>query len=187
VKAQSVFSPRTLKLVVKLLNSPKVSKNAYNVANSEKYAVHLGISQQAVSKMIRGGRIPSIHGHIDAAAADLALSQEGNSGDGITLAEAQRRKEAALAKLRATWVWNKIRRLHCSLRRGKSKGLHQFNAKKTLLSLPTKLAARVDTTAKAAVKQIAEAEVRACLEELIKAATLPADFDFDAPPENLSQ
>ena len=45
--------------------------------------------------------------------------------------------------------------------------------KKTLLALPTKLAARVDSTAKALVKQIAEADVRACLEGLTKVAVLP--------------
>ena len=71
------------------------------------YAAHLGLSQQAVSKMIKNGRIPAVHGRIDVKAADLALAAASNDSDIRPLAESMARKEQALARLREIEVETK--------------------------------------------------------------------------------
>jgi hypothetical protein len=64
------------------------------------YADYLGISRQAVNKMVRAGRIPSEHGRIDPVAADAALAPADSATGNETLAGALLRKELALAGLR---------------------------------------------------------------------------------------
>ena len=71
------------------------------LATQKAYARHRGITQQAVNKLVKTGRIPSEHGRIDLEAADKALAPDVSTpGEGMTLAEAIRRKESALARLR---------------------------------------------------------------------------------------
>src|ERR1035437_156356 len=64
------------------------------------YADYLGISRQAVNKMVRAGRIPSEHGRIDPVAADAALAPADSATGNVSLAGALLRKELALAGLR---------------------------------------------------------------------------------------
>lgn len=142
------------------------------------YAEHLGISRQAVNRMIHDGRIPHVHGRIDAEAADRALANNSTNGDSMPLAEALRRKEAALAGLRE---------LELATKSGEAVAisdvcnfLAQNNSivRMRLLQMPSKLGPQLPVIEdmRRRIVEIMREEVRECLEELSN--DLPSLVDF---------
>lgn len=135
------------------------------------YAEHLGISRQAVNRMVRDGRIPSKHGRIDPEAADLALTPTKGQTDEVTLAEAIRRKEWALAGLRELELKRKSGEVVDVAYVERCQVQVNSNIRQRLLGLPAKLTPQlVGVTSPAKVKAIIEREVCAILEELQKVA-----------------
>jgi phage terminase Nu1 subunit (DNA packaging protein) len=133
------------------------------------YANHVGLTQQAISKMVRAGRIPSVHGRIDLAAADRALA--GGTVGTVTLAEAQRRKELAIAGLRELELEQKRGEL-CEVAYVERSLVKIYsNIRSHLLNLPVKLAPRLEGLIAVEIRVVLETEVRQALEELVMIAS----------------
>lgn len=149
----------------------------------QQYADHLGLSQQAVSKMIRAGRIPTVHGRIDRDAADAALAIDSETGGEMTLAEAMRRKEAALAALREHELQR--RRGEVCVNRYVVEQLekHITIVRSQLLSFPTRLIAglSLDDQQRRRALDLATATARQALTDM--AAILGADDGLSLCPK----
>jgi hypothetical protein len=139
--------------------------------SQKEYAAHLGVSQQAVNKMVRTGKVPSTHGRIDPVAADLALAPIDAEKSSNSISEALRRKEWALAGLREHELQLRTGEV-CLVADVEALQIQvNMNIKKRLLALPSKLTPRlVGVSSPAAVKSILEREIRETLMELVKAA-----------------
>jgi phage terminase Nu1 subunit (DNA packaging protein) len=142
------------------------------LATQREYAAHLGLSQQAVSKMIKTGRIPTVHGRIDVKAADLALAAVSNDSDIRPLAESMARKEQALARLRELEVEEKEGKVVdveyvCATEMVVAK-----NITNTLLSLPPRLCGQLDAKDRRVVNDVATRVVHDALSNLQKIAGL---------------
>ena len=141
------------------------------LVSQKEYAIHLGVSQQAVNKMVRNGRIPSTHGKIDAAAADLALAPSDAEKSLNSLSEALRRKEWALAGLREHELQLRTGEVVLIAHVEAAQIQVNSNIKKRLLALPSKLTPRlVGIASPATVKSILEKEIHETLLELVTAA-----------------
>jgi hypothetical protein len=149
------------------------------LVSQKQYAEHLGVSRQAVNRMLHTGKIPNTHGKIHIPTADAALADAYEPIGGITLAEAIRRKEAALAGLRE---------LELRIKQGEVisvsdclSAMSQSNQiiRSRLLAMPTKLGGQLplkDDDRRKVVAMI-EREIYQMLNEL--AATLTRlDFHF---------
>ncbi len=137
----------------------------------KEYADRLGISQQAVNKMVRTGKIPSTHGRIDPDVADSVLAPPDAQMETKSLAEALRRKEWALAGLRENELARKNGEVIEVAYVEKCQAQVNSNIKQRLLGLPAKLTPRlVSVASPALIKNILEREVRQCLEELVTLA-----------------
>jgi hypothetical protein len=133
----------------------------------KEYAFHLGVSQQAVNKMVRTGKIPSTHGRIDSVAADAALAPADAQAGANSLAEALRRKEWALAGLREHELARKSGEVVDVAYVERCQTQVNSNIKQRLLGLPAKLTPRlVGVASPAKIKSILEREVHETLEEL---------------------
>jgi phage terminase Nu1 subunit (DNA packaging protein) len=141
------------------------------LVTQQAYADHLGISRQAVNKMVRDGRIPSQHGRINPEEADLALAPTDAQTGENTLAEAIRRKEWALAGLRELELQRKSAEVVDVAYVAKTQGQINANVRARLLAIPVRLAPRVvGISSPAKIKAILEAEIRQVCEELVKVA-----------------
>jgi hypothetical protein len=139
--------------------------------SQKEYAGHLGVSQQAVNKMVRTGKIPSTHGRIDPVAADRALAPIDAEKSSNSISEALRRKEWALAGLREHELARKNGEVVDVAYVERCQTQVNSNIKQRLLGLPSKLTPRlVGIGSPAKIKTILEREIHETLEELSRIA-----------------
>ena len=139
--------------------------------SQKEYAGHLGVSPQAVNRMVHTGKIPSQHGRIDRDAADAALAPADAQTGANSLAEAQRRKEWALAGLREHELARKNGEVVDVAYVERCQTQVNSNIKQRLLGLPSKLTPRlVGIGSPAKIKTILEREIHETLEELSRIA-----------------
>ena len=143
--------------------------------SQKEYALHLGVSQQAVNRMIHAGKIPNVHGRIDAVAADAALAPPDVPKSAGSLSEATRRKEWALAGLREHELALKTGAVVDVAYVEKCQAEINTNIARTLLAIPAKLTPRLlGVSSPAKVKAVLEAEVRQCL-SLLREVAVPSE------------
>jgi hypothetical protein len=139
--------------------------------SQKEYAAHLGVSQQAVNRMVRTGKVPSTHGRIDPVAADLALAPIDAEKSSNSISEALRRKEWALAGLREHELARKNGEVVDVAYVERCQTQVNSNIKQRLLGLPSKLTPRlVGIGSPAKIKTILEREIHETLEELSRIA-----------------
>jgi hypothetical protein len=153
------------------------------LVSQKEYANHLGISRQAVNRMLHTGKIPNTHGRIHIPTADAALAGAYESNGGITLAEAIRRKEAALAGLRELELRTKEGEL-ISVSDALS-AMMQTNAiiRSRLLAMGVKLGSQlpVQDDLRRQIAAMIESEVYATLNNLVHTlTTINLNFDVQA-------
>jgi phage terminase Nu1 subunit (DNA packaging protein) len=159
-----------------------VANKKRELVSQRKYAKMRGVSSSWISRLCRQGKIPTVAGRIDVAAADRAWTQgSGENDEEITFAEAQRRWRLATAQLRELELKQKEGGLVFAADVQHEVERVFANVRSRLLAMPTKMApilASIHSVPECA--EILRHEIYLALSFL---ADHVADRDFQIPEE----